>query len=93
MHTDLMAEIVRSRSEELQRRAASVRIARAAAARHPRRRPSTRRRPDLFRGAESIAVRLTRGASGERLGAEPPVADLIGDRRPNAHERGAPRLG
>jgi hypothetical protein len=55
MHTDLMAEIVRSRSEELQRRAASVRIARAAAARHPRRRPGTRRRPDLFRGAESIA--------------------------------------
>jgi hypothetical protein len=48
MHTVLMAEIVRARSEELQRRAASVRMARAAgSARHPRRRPRIRRRLDL----------------------------------------------
>jgi hypothetical protein len=83
MHTVLMAEIVRARSDELQRRAASVRIARAAAgARHPRRRPGIRRRLDLSALLESIARWLTRGASAERLGAEPPGADLIGDRRP-----------
>jgi hypothetical protein len=83
MHTVLMAEIVRARSEGLQRRAASVRIARAAAgARHPRRWPGIRRRLDLSAVLKSIARRLTRGASGERLGAEPPVANLVGDRRP-----------
>jgi hypothetical protein len=45
MPTVLMAEFARATSEELQRHAASVRMARAAAgARHPRRRPRVRRR-------------------------------------------------
>jgi hypothetical protein len=72
MHAVLMAEILRARSEALQRRAASVRIARAAAgARHSRLRPGIRRRLDLSAVLESIARRLTRGASGERLGYRP----------------------
>jgi hypothetical protein len=87
MHTALMAEFARARSEELQRRAASVRRACSAAGpRHPQRRPRIRRRLDLSVALESIARRFTRGASRERLGAEPPGTDLIGAGEPNAHE-------
>ena len=74
MHNALMAEFARARSEELQRRAASVRMARAAAdARHPRRRPRIRRCLDLSAATASIARWFTRGAAEEPLGPEPPA--------------------
>jgi hypothetical protein len=67
MHTDLMVEFARARSEELHRRAASVRMARAAAgARNPRR-PHTRRRLDLSAATASITQWFTRGAEEEPL--------------------------
>ena len=81
MHTLLMAEFARARSEELQRRAALVRMARAADARQPRRRPRIRRRVDLSTALDPIARRFTRGASRKRLGAESAGADLIGSGR------------
>jgi hypothetical protein len=87
MHTDLRAEFARARSEELQRRAALVRRARSAAGpRHPQRRPRIRRPLDLSVALESIARRFTRGASRERLRAEPAGTDLIGAGEPNTGE-------
>lgn len=48
MHDAFMTELVRARSEELQRSAALVRMARAAdGGRDPRRRPPIQRRLDL----------------------------------------------
>jgi hypothetical protein len=62
MHTVLTAELVRARSEELRRQAASARKAGAAAgARHPRR-PRIRRRFDL--AARRGLSLWTRGRNG-----------------------------
>jgi hypothetical protein len=78
MHTILMAEYARTRSEELERRAASARIARSAAtSRHPRRRSRIRRRFDPTGGARVVQPRrFTREARGGASGA-----DLSGARR------------